>query len=151
MEFYHTARGLREDITSLLLRDFGVKDKVRTEIEDGNRQITVIEEYPGWLVCSFRTNILDILRKLMMNITAGNTMYPVNEYELDIQRHYKTEAIIACEQLLQEIQFVADVLPLELNKLMPYAERIEKEIALLKGWRKASNKLKQCGGGERRK
>jgi hypothetical protein len=87
MEFYHTARALREDLTNLLLRDFGVKDKVRTEIVDGNKQLTIIEEYPEWLISYFRGNILVILRDLMKNITSGNTMFPTNDHELEIQRH----------------------------------------------------------------
>jgi hypothetical protein len=151
MEFYHTARDLREDITNLLLRDFGIKDKVRTEVVENNKKVTIIEEYPEWLISEFRTNIIRILRKLVMNITAGNTMYPLSDFELSVQRQYKTEAIINCEQLLQEIQFVADVLPIKLDKFIPYAERIEKEIALLKGWRKASNKLHQNKGGKEKK
>ena len=41
LEFYHTARKLREDITNLLLRDFGVRDKVR-KIKD------VYSAYQSW-------------------------------------------------------------------------------------------------------
>jgi hypothetical protein len=146
---YHTARDLREDITNLLLRDFGVKDKIRTEMVDGSKRVTIIEEYPEWLISYFRTNILGMLRDLMKNITSGNTIFPVNEYELNIQRQYKTMAITACEDLLQEMQFIADLLPVKLAKFLPYAERIEKEIALLKGWRKSSNKLGNTKGGKK--
>jgi hypothetical protein len=149
MEFWHTARDLREDITNLLLRDFGVKDKVRTEIVDGSKSVTIIEEYPEWLIAYFRKNMLDILRNLMKHITSANTIYPVNEYELNIQRHYKTMAITACEDLLQEMEFIADLLPVKLAKFLPYADRIEKEIALLKGWRKSSNKLRNTKGGKK--
>jgi hypothetical protein len=142
MEFYHTAREIREDITNLLLRDFGVKDKIRSEIIDGNRKLTIIEEYPEWLIAYFRENILKILNNLISNVTAGNTIYPINEEELITRRQYQTESVINCEQLLQEIQFCADVLPVKLDKFMPFIERIDKEIALLKGWRKSSNKLR---------
>jgi hypothetical protein len=141
MEFYHNARKLREDITNMLLRDFGVRDKVRKIKTDGNMEVTIIEEYPAWLIDSFRDTIMNILRDLMKNITAGNTIFPINNDELRLRRQYQTMAIVNCEQLLNEMQFCADVLPVKLEKFLPYADRIDFEIKLLKGWRKANNKI----------
>jgi len=137
LEFYHNARKLRHDITNLLLRDFGVRDTVRKV----KNEVSVIETYPDWLLEEFRRSIIQILRNLMMNITAGNTIYPVNHAELDLRRHYQTQAIINCEQLLQEMHYCEDVLPVAVSKFIPYVEAIEFEIQLLKGWRKANNKI----------
>jgi hypothetical protein len=141
LEFYHNARKLREDITNMLLRDFGVRDKVRKVKMEGDLEVTVIEQYPDWLIVKFRESMMDILRNLVMNITAGNTIYPLTAAELQIRRQYQTAAIINCEQLLQEMQYCADILPVRLEKFLPYVDAIEFEIQLLKGWRKANNKL----------
>ena len=160
LEFYHTAIKLRRDITLLLLRDFGVKDKVRNvnllakmyELSEEDAQAlkstmdkygmsTVTEEYPEWLISDFRRGIMQILRALVMNITAANTIYPYLESEFYERRNYQNRAIGNCEQLLQEMQYVMGVLPVNAEKLMPYVETIEKEIALLKGWRKSDNKI----------
>lgn len=141
LEFYHTARKLRRDITNFLLRDFGVRDTTRKIKNETGENTSVIESYPDWLLEEFRRNIIQILRNLMMNITAGNTIYPVNQAELDLRRHYQTQAIINCEQLLQEMHYCEDVLPVAVAKFIPYVEQIEFEIALLKGWRKANKKL----------
>jgi hypothetical protein len=141
LEFYHTARKLREDITNLLLRDFGVRDKVRTMRTEDNLEVTVIEEYPDWLITEFRQSIMRLLRNLMMNITAGNTIYPATPEEAAECRRYQTAAIISCEHLLQEMQYCADVLPVKLAAFLPFAETIDFEIKLLKGWRKSSNTL----------
>jgi hypothetical protein len=143
LEFYHTARKLREDITNLLLRDFGVRDKVRKIKTEENLHVTIIEEYPEWLIVSFRQNIMNILRNLLMNITAGNTIYPVTLDELRIRRQYQSAAIINCEQLLQEMQYCADILPVKLEKFLIYVDNIELEIRLLKGWRKSDNWLER--------
>jgi hypothetical protein len=140
MEFFHTARKLRMDITNLLLRDFGIRDKVR-KVKTGDTEVAVIEEYPEWLILKFREHIMDILRDLMMNITAGNTIYPATEDEAAERRRYQTAAIISCEQLLQEMQYCADIIPVKLAAFMPFVETIELEIKLLKGWRKSSNAL----------
>jgi hypothetical protein len=141
LEFYHNARKLRRDMTNLLLRDFGVRDKVRKiKTEDGG-PVDIIEGYPDWLIEKFRDSIMQILRNLMMNITAGNTVYPTNEAELLSRRQYQTAAIVNCEQLLQEMHYCEDVLPVHVSKLLPYVEAIEFEITLLKGWRKANGKI----------
>lgn len=97
LEFYHNAIMLRREITMLLLRDFGIKDKVRSvkslygvpgmepEDEQKFREIvekyemkaTIIEEYPAWLIDKMRNNIMNILHNMIMNITQANTIYPV--------------------------------------------------------------------------
>jgi hypothetical protein len=143
LEFYHNARKLREDITNMLLRDFGVRDKIRKIKTEDNLEVTIIEQYPDWLIVNFRENIMNILRNLLMNITAGNTIYPINEAELQIRRQYQTAAIINCEQLLQEMQYCADILPVKLEKFLPYVDAIELEVKLLKGWRKANSRINE--------
>ncbi|MDR0374619.1 MAG: hypothetical protein LBH85_02730 [Treponema sp.] len=141
LEFYHNARKLRKDITNLLLRDFGVRDKVRKVKTEDGKTVSVIEGYPDWLIEKFRDSIIQILRNLMMNITAGNSVYPVNEAELQLRRQYQTAAIVNCEQLLQEMHYCEDILPVHVSKFLPYVDAIELEIKLLKGWRKSANKL----------
>ena len=160
LEFFHNAYILRKEMTDLLLRDFGVKDKVRTvskepfilKMEKGDQEIMLelfekyhvtelSEQYPMWLIEKFRDNILNILHELIMNITAANTIYPVYESEVFERRNFQNRAIGNCEQLLQEMQYVITTIPVNANKYMRYVEMIEKEIALLKGWRKSDNKM----------
>ena len=148
LEFYHNAIMLRREITMLLLRDFGIKDKVRSvkslygvpgmepEDEQKFREIvekyemkaTIIEEYPAWLIDK-------------MNITQANTIYPVCESEFYDRRNFQNHAIGNCEQLLQEMQYIISIIPVDAQKYIRYVETIEKEIALLKGWRKSDNKI----------
>ena len=141
LEFYHNARKLRENITNLLLRDFGVRDKIRKIRTEENKELTIIEEYPEWLIITIRNNIISVMRNMMLNITAGNTIYPTNTSELELRRRYQTGAIINCEQLLEEMIYCADILPVKMVKFLPFVESIEFEIKLLKGWRKSSNDL----------
>ena len=144
LEFFNTAISLRRDITNLLLRDFGIKDRTRTFINtETGKEYTVIEEYPDWLIIHFRQNILLILRNLVHHITAANTIYPVNLAEVQARRLYQDKAIINCEQLLQEFQYCADIFPVKLSKFMPFIDSIELEIKLLKGWRKSTNQFEK--------
>ena len=162
---------LRLNITNLLLRDFAIKDKIRNlSVLQGMRGMTdedtktlaeiaekygydkpVIERYPHWLIDHFRETILGLLRDMMQNITGANTIYAISEREYQERRMLQTHAIINCEQLLQEMQYVAHVIPCDIEKFIPYVEMIEREIALLKGWRKSDNRiLTQIREGKRK-
>jgi hypothetical protein len=139
LEFYHHARRMRKELTMLVLRDFGIHSRGTTfKVDTGSQQP---EGFYDELLEDFSRNIRHLLRSLMMNITAANTIYPVNDLEVQTRRQYQTAAIINCEQLLQEILYCEDVLPVKVSKFVPYIERIEFEIALLKGWRKANKKI----------
>lgn len=195
LQFMATAKAIRKEFTDLLLRDFGLKDKIRTveqyaktkkmlekdesdfleivkkyhmsdqeaetllEIVDKyqmaesdrarfvelvsayNMNDLVIEKYPSWLVEKVRSNILDILGKLQMNLTMANSIYPVNVAEFNERRLCQDRAIGNCYQLYQEMQFVILSFPVNAQKYMRYTDMIEMEIALIKGWRKSDNKI----------
>lgn len=160
MEFYHNALTLRHEITTLLLRDFGLKKKVRTveiltkayDISDDDKQTlaeilkkyqmdsSVIDEYPSWLIDEFRQTILHILRDMSLNIKMANSLYIQSKEEYVERRNYWSKAIGNCQQLLAEMQFVVETLPVNADKYMRYVGMIDKEINLLKGVRKADNK-----------
>ena len=85
-----------------------------------------------------------------------NSIYPINLHELEVRRDYQTAAIGACEKMLQELQYIIEVLPVDANKLLRYVDMIDKEVALLKGWRKANGKIakrldKQQEGNQKQK
>jgi hypothetical protein len=139
LEFYHNVRKMRKELTMLVLRDFGIHSRgAKFKADTGSQQP---EGFYDELIADFSRNIRNLLRNLVMNITAANTIYPVNNDELQTRRGYQTAAIINCEQLLQELLYIQDVLPVKASKFVPYIEQIEFEVSLLKGWRKANNKI----------
>ena len=156
-EFYTNAVRLRKEMTMLLLRDLGVKKLVRNlvirtdkmEPQDADLLLGVMEkyefktfpaEYPMWLIEKLRDSLWDILRDMHINITRAYTIFATNESEAKERRNAQNRAIADCESILQELQLAIDVLPIDAEKYMRYVDLIEKEIALLKGWRKADNK-----------
>ena len=159
-EFYNTALKLRKSIIFLLLRDFGVKDKVRNKnfytnkMQEEDKQtfeqillkydITKIpEEYPEWIITKLRESIWNLSNQLIQHITAAYTIWATIPAEADEKRLEQDRAIACCESLLQEFTVVIDILPVDANKYIRYVEMIEKEIALLKAWRKSCNKFKK--------
>lgn len=158
LEYYHQAINLRKEITELLLRDFGIKNKIRKSVsytknmsEEDAEQFQnlvdkydcsyILEEYPSWLIDKFRSNIMNILFLMMQNIVYAYSINPVYESEYYERRNYQNRAISNCEQLLQEMQYIITVIPVNANKYMRYVEMINNEISLLKDWRKKDNKI----------
>lgn len=84
---------------------------------------------------------MDLLRDLMKNICSANTIHITNKEEYYMRRNYQTQAICNCENLLQEMQYIICVCHPNVEKYMVYVDIIEKEILLLKGWRKSDNKI----------
>lgn len=137
MEFYHTARKIRRELTEFLRRDFGIHSRNNASKIDP----TLPDDWYDEDMKEIAQNIRMLLRNLMWNITAANTIYAVTKEELQVRRNYQNTAIINCQQLIQELQFCEDALPIKASKLLPYVEAIGFEITLLKGWRKSDNKI----------
>lgn len=157
LEFYKNAVCLRKQMTFLLLRDIGVKSRVRNlEIDAKNMEpedrsaflaITgkygigrVPDDYPEWIIGKLRDSIWGYLREMMTNITRAYTIWATNLTEAYERRLAQDRAIASCESLLKELELAIDILPVDAEKYMNYVDAIEREIALLKGWRKSDNK-----------
>jgi hypothetical protein len=132
---------LRKELTALTLRDFGVYSKGQKFKEDTGSQQPA--GYYDKLIDEFATGIRQLLRNLMLNITAANT-YPTSLRELELRRMYQNGAITNCKQLKEEIQYCEDVMPIKASVFIPYIEKIEFEIRLLTGWRKSNSKIKEA-------
>jgi hypothetical protein len=84
---------------------------------------------------------MDSMNSLINNITYANSVYPTRELEYDQRRLYQNRAIANCYQMLQEMQYVISVLPVDAERYMNYVGMIDREIVLLKGWRKSDNRI----------
>lgn len=122
MEFYHTATLARAELTRFVMSENIVPKRWRPV---------------------FTFPIIEKVIALIDNITAANTIYPQNMREYEMRREYQTKAIINVEQIIQLLQFMLTTLPICADKFQPVTELLMKEGALLRGWRKADNKLKE--------
>ena len=157
LEFYKNAVELRKQMILLLLRDFGARSRVRNiqletkamQPEDADAFLAIAEKYgikkcpdvyPEWVIAKLRDSVWDLLRSMMENITRAYTIWATNLPEAYERRISQDRAISACESLLKEMELAIDILPVDAEKYMRYVETVEREIALLKGWRKSDNK-----------
>lgn len=166
MEFYKNAIELRKAITMWMLRDFGIRRNTRSvarvikDIEEADK-LAIDEifakygkspnhefqsEYPSWFVDFERNVIMKILQSLIYNITLANSIYPTDDFlndEYALRRKYQDVSISECYSLLQELQYIVACFDVNINKLQPILDRIEKEVDLLKGWRQSDNKKRK--------
>lgn len=158
--FHHLAK-MRREVTDLLLRDFGyspakAKKKIQkqfsgraydelTDKEREHYELLVARDgaFRDWFIVDERETVVDCLRKITEEVYTANSIYPTSTEELIERRTHQERAIGQCYRLIQELQYAAETLPVDVNKYLRFAEMIDVEIKLLKGWRKADNKLKR--------
>lgn len=157
LEFYMNAVKLRKQLIFLMGRDFGIKKRVRdvqfytknwtaddTMIFNGLLEkyglTHAADAYPMWMIEHVREDILRHLSDMMKYITRAYTIWATNKAEADLRRVSQDKAIASCESLLQDMELAVDIFPSKAEKILPYVDAVNREIALLKGWRKADNK-----------
>jgi hypothetical protein len=152
---------LRKDITDLLLRDFGYnKQKSEKKVqkmfggksfENMNqkekdhylKRLQINNGFEEWFVGYQRDTIMDCVRNTTQYIFMANSIYPTIQEELTQRRIFQDKAIGQCYRLLQELQYTIEILPVNIDKYVKFIDDINKEIVLLKSWRKSDNKFKK--------
>ena len=114
LEFYKTGIEIRAEFTRYLMNEKKIPKRWRP-----------VFTFPG----------IEYAINLMAEITAANTIYPTTEAELDQRRAHQNEAIVACEQIIQHIQWAIETLGLSVKDFENLSEKLFKEITLIKGWR----------------
>lgn len=166
MQFYKTAITIRKELTIWLLKDFGtrrnaksVNQVIKNITPEEQAQIEKIfekygktsrrtyqSEYPEWFVEFERKIISENLAELVTNITQANSIYPNFMFEWDLRRKYQDKAICNCYKLYQELQYITSLFPTDLNRFVYLLADVEREVALLKGWRQSDNKKRKEKG-----
>ena len=159
-EVFHHLTKMRKEVMDLVLRDFGFRlDKSEQYIEKcfGGRtyeQLSPAEQerfnrlternlaFAKWFIADERRVVIDCLRTITEETYVANSIYPLYMEELIERRIHQDRAIGQCYRLTQELQYIIETLPVDINKYMRFAEMIQTEIDLLKGWRKSDNKFK---------
>ncbi len=159
-EVFHHFYKMRKEITEFLLRDFGYDNQKalqKIEASFGNRKYEDLTDnekvkfkskfeknkaIDDWFIEESRKTILDCIRSVNKHIFVANSIYPTCQEELTERRIQQDYAIGQCFVLTQELQYIIETLPVDVNKYLRFADMIQTEINLIKGWRKADNKLK---------
>lgn len=159
-EASHHYYRLRDEVTKLILEDFGFsEEKYRKEIErfrERHRNDPNMEEqtarmekrseaFRKWFIDEEGKVILQLLRNIEREFTSGNSIYPSDTparlLEFLTRRQHINRAIGLSYTLKQELNYVIRTLPVDINKYERFAVAIDEQIALYKGVRQADNRL----------
>lgn len=161
-EVFHHFYKMRKEITDLLLRDFGYDleraDSKALKMFSGKpyEELTPEEKarydkvkakneaFVEWFIHDERQVVVDCLRTIGEEIFVANSIYPTCMEELIERRIRQDRAVGQCYRLTQELQYAIETLPVDVNKYLRFADLIQTEINLLKGWRKSDNKFKRA-------
>lgn len=129
-EVFHNMQALQKELVKHLMQDFGI-----TRIADlGEAQ---------FLDLKFE-RVINLCAEIVGDIHRANAMHVSNMLEYEERRLYQDKAIGNCVVLKQELQSIVDIISgLNLNKYKTSIELIEKEIHLIKSWRKSDLRLKK--------
>lgn len=159
-EVFHHLVKLRKDITDFLLRDFGYNSEKFDRYLDrrfGNKtyeELTELEKvqydqqkkrqqsFHEWFIEDERKVVTECLRSINEHVYIANSIYPAYQEELIERRMHQDLAIGQCYRLVQELQYAIETLPVDVNAYLRFGQDIQKEIDLIKGWRKSDNKFK---------
>jgi hypothetical protein len=159
-EVFHHLYKLRKEITDLLLRNFGYDSEKSTKrllkkfgketIEELTEEQKVIydklkiktESFDKWFIESERDTIVNCLRQITKEVYLANSIYPTEEFhnELEERQLHQSLAIGYCYDLVQELQYSIETLPVDINKYTYFGNEIQTQINLIRGWKKSDRK-----------
>jgi hypothetical protein len=116
-EFYNLALKIKVEVNRLVLRESVIPKRYR-----------ITNAVP----------LIEMARSCVYNINRADQFYPNSPQNVIDRRRYLSLAIADAEQLCLELQSLVEMgLPVDVNKLLPIAAMVDREVGLLKGARKA--------------
>ena len=164
LEAIHKGYALRRRITAELMSSFAYSqrkheehiarmtshlqdEKAREEMSAKIRQLE--EDFSIWFIKRERDRIADFCQGITEHLRAANTIYPdaknpAFQAEISERRIELDRALICCNKLQDELQYIAEILPADKNKYMNIVLEIQALFDMIKALRKSDNRfLKQ--------
>ena len=148
-----------KQITELSMRGFGLKKRKPPKIpknfsewskesqekwkKSANERYIRNEKWDMIFIENESRVVDGLCREIVHLIDRANSMNPQYLCECDHQRIMQDEAIGRCSNLMRELNHIADTIPCNKNFLATQTESIEREIVLLRGWRKSCNAIRK--------
>ncbi len=129
-EVFHNMQAVQKELILYLMDDFGITRNTNL----GEAQ---------FLDLKFQ-RVINLCSDIVGDLHRANDLFVTNMMEYEQRRLYQDKAIANCDVLKQELQSVIDVISgLNINKYKISIKLIDKELVLIKSWRKADIRLKK--------
>ena len=154
-EVFHNYYKIRKELNKQQHYNFGYKkpkvnpcDKFgiprdESEIAKIQAEIDAMDVENQMLIADTKVEIQVCLRAIIRDVVKANDIYVTSQLEKDTRRLLQDEAIGELDCILQELQnLLENIIQIDKNRFTQVALLIDKEINLIKGWRKSDNKIK---------
>lgn len=160
-EVFHHWFFVRRQITDLMLLNFGYSpDKLERSINHRFQgrsydKLSPDEQhhwdkwhekeisFAEWFIPDERAYVSNLIREVTTRITLANDIWPTFEEELRARRLHQNAALGNCAAIKQELQYIAESLPVDINRYLLIVDEIDKEISMIRNWRKSDNKFRK--------
>ena len=135
------ASELRISLTGLIVRNFGLKDTyviARRKYRIGKELDPIMPKH-AYILVKTKQKINNLASILESNVRGANTIYPTTLEECVKRRDYQNSAIVNCEQLYSELQYITTMFEVDINGFRQYVEGIDRQITLIKAWKTSDN------------
>ena len=156
LEALHRAYDLRRKITAELMSTFGYSQKrleahiqkmtsyvqnpeEREEMSKIIREVQ--EDFDSWFIMRERDRVADFCQGITEHLRAANTLWPTNVSEFEERRLEMDRALVCCNKLQDELQYIAETLPADKNKYMNIVLEIQSEYEVIKKLRQSDNRF----------
>ena len=107
------------------------------EAEDG---------FNSWFIQRERDRVADFYQGITEHLRAANTIWPTNMAEFEERRLEMDRALVCCNKLQDELQYIAETLLADKNKYMNIVLEVQAEFDMIKKLRQSDNRfLKKLG------
>lgn len=156
LEAHHQALAVRRMISVGLLSSFAYSEKKleaaikkqTAHIQDPEHKKDVAEairslenDYACWFIKRHRDRVDDLACAISQHIRAANTIWPSYRVEYLDRRDELNQALKGCNQLQDELQYIAEALPADKNRYMNIVLEVEKLFNMVKKLRQSDNRF----------
>ncbi len=156
LEALHRAYELRRKITAELMATFGYSQKKLEahvqkmtayvqDPEEREKMSKAIREladgFDSWFIRRERDRVADFCQGITEHLRAANTIWPTYMAEFQERRLEMDRALVCCNKLQDELQYIAEVLPADKNKYMNIVLEVQAEFDMIKALRQADNRF----------
>ena len=156
LEAHHQALTIRRMIAVELLSSFAYSEKkleaaIRKQtahVQDPEHREEVAaairsleDDYACWFIKRHRDRVDDLCCDIAQHLRAANTIWPSYRFEYDDRRNELNQALKCCNQLQDELQYIAEALPADKNRYMNIVLEVEKLFNMVKKLRQSYNRF----------
>ena len=155
-EAHHKALDIRRMIANELLASFAYSEKkLEAAIQEQTKHIqdpehkaevaqairSLEEDFACWFIKRHRDRVDDLACAIAQHIRAANTIWPSYRVEYLDRRDELNQALKCCNQLQDELQYIAEALPADKNRYMNIVLEVEALFNMIKALRQSDNRF----------